>query len=125
MVPGKYDITIYRGKTWSISLEAQNAQEVALNFAEAYSTMRLQIRPPWKLESTPTRQPLFELTNSNGRITTQNDGTSLVLTISAADTAKLAFSAGKYELELVTDDEVPVVDSLLYGSVTVTDEITV
>jgi len=125
MVPGKYDITIHRGGTWSITVEAKNAHDVAVDFDTTYDHMRMQIRPAWKQTPIPTGQPLLSLTTANGRITTQSSGTQIVLTISAADTAKLDFNAGQYELELVTDGDPEVVDKLLYGSVNVTGEITV
>jgi hypothetical protein len=124
MVPGKYDITIHRGGTWSISIEAKNEQDVATNFDTAYDRMRMQIRPAWRQNPIPTGQPLLSLTTENGRITTQNNGTQIVLTISAVDTAKLEFNAGQYELELVKDGDPEIVDKILYGSVYVTGEIT-
>lgn len=125
MVPGRYDITIYRGKTWSITLEAKNAQGVAINFDTAYDSFRMQIRPAWRTGPIPSEKALFELTSTNGRIITINGGLQLKLAIDAVDTAKLDFTAGKYELELVKDGVVETVDPLLYGSVNVTDEITV
>jgi hypothetical protein len=125
MIPGKYDIKIHRGGTWSIAIEAQNAQDVGTNFDTAYDRMRMQIRPAWRQNPIPTGQPLLSLTTENGRITTQNSGTQIVLTISAADTAKLDFNAGQYELELVKDGDPEIVDKILYGSVQVTGEITV
>ena len=124
MVPGRYPIKIYRGGTWSIGIEVKNVQGVNTNFATTYDSMRMQIRPAWRQNPIPSGNPLLSLTTVNGRITTAAGGTQIVLTISAIDTAKLDFNAGQYELELVKDGTPEVVDKILYGSVTVTSEIT-
>jgi len=132
MVPGKYDITIHRGSTWSITINAKNASDIAIDFATAYKdnpgtdegAIRLQIRPIWNNDAIPTGDPLFEIDLDAG-ITLANTNLNLVLTLTAAQTAALAFNSGKYDLELVTGATPPVVDKLLYGDVTVTGEITI
>jgi hypothetical protein len=123
MVPGKYNINIFRGSTWSIHLGASDGI-TGVDFAATYAIIRIQVRPAWTVKpSDATGTPLFELSLVNGRIVT--DATGMTLTISAQDTAKLSFNSGVYELEMTTDDPVPVVDKLLYGTVTVTGEITI
>lgn len=122
MVPGKYDITIYRGSTWLINVAASDGV-TSLDLAATYTAVKMQIRPAWTVKPGDAKgNPLFELSLANGRIT--HNGTGLTLAISAADTAGLSFSSGVYELELITADVVPVVDKLLYGAVTVIGEIT-
>lgn len=119
MTPGKYDITIFRGSTWFVSLEAE-----AIDFSD-YDEIRMQIRPPW-IKGLPIKPPLLLLDQDNGRITLSED--KINLTISAADTAGLYFDEGIYDLELVkheTADAVEVVDKLIYGSVQVKGEVTV
>lgn len=133
MVPGKYDITIYRGSTWSITINAENAAGIDIDFATSYvdnpsadlGTIRMQIRPIWDNVPVPTGAALLELTIANARITLTGSNLNLVLTLDAATTAALAFNSGKYDLELVTGASTPVVDKLLYGDVTVTGEITI
>lgn len=129
MLPGKYNLTIYRGATWSRSIAAQDENNLATDFGANYDEIRMQIRPPW-VKEFPTSTPLLELTQANGRISLEGDNTQIVLYISAADTAVLDFDEGHYELELVkhaTTDPIAdeVVDKLLIGSVTVLGEVTV
>ena len=62
MTPGKYDIIIFRGSTWSVSLEAE-----AIDFSD-YDEVRMQIRPPW-IKGLPIKPPLLLLDQDNGRIT--------------------------------------------------------
>lgn len=129
MVPGNYDITIYRGGTFEIGVEAENAAGVGTDFEVTYDSIRMQIRPAWvKKQVASPSSPLLELTTANGGISI--DGTTITLFISAADTTALAFNEGRYDLELVKDatlDPVAVerVDKILTGLVKVTGEITV
>ena len=133
MVPGKYDITIHRGGTWTITINAENASGIDLDFLTSYidnptvgaGALRMQIRPIWEKGPIPTGTPLKELTYATGEITLTGSNLNLVLTLSAAVTAALTFNSGKYELELVTGDTPPVVDKLLYGDVIVTGEVTI
>lgn len=126
MTPGKYDIKIYRGSTWHITINADNAVGVATNFGTQYDTFRMQIRPPW-VEAQG--DPLLELTTGNGRISLEAGGVQLKLEIPASVTAGLDFNEGVYDLELVTlGDPTPdndVVDKILTGSVEVMGEKTV
>jgi len=126
MIPGKYNITIWRGGTWSIGINADY-----IDFT-AYDEIRLQVRPPW-VKGTPTKPPLLSMTLVNGRVTLEDEGLTVRLTVSAADTAGITFDEGIYDLELVQhadpegDPAIPeeIVDKLIYGKVTVQGEITV
>ena len=126
MIPGKYNITIHRGGTWSIGINAEN-----LDFT-TYDEIRMQIRPPWVKGVVSSKPALFTLSMTNGRITLEDEGLTVRLTVSAADTAAITFDEGIYDLELVQhadltgDPVIPeeIVDKLLYGSVTVQGEIT-
>jgi hypothetical protein len=129
MVPGKYDMTIYRGSTFSLSFTAADANDVPVDFDADYidkpgadlGDIRMYIRPAWAIRPETTKQDaLLELTIANGRITTA--GTTLTITLTAAETAAITFNEGKYDIELVTGAAIPVVDKLLYGKVTVKDE---
>ena len=126
MIPGKYNIDIWRGGTWSIGI-----QQDTLDFAE-YDEIRMQIRPPF-VKGIPLKPALLELTLTSGRITIEESNLILRLMISAADTKNLAFDEGVYDLELVKYvdlDATPAiteetVDKILYGKVTVHGEQTV
>lgn len=122
MLPGKYNITIHRGSTWSIGVENKNAAGNPTDFAVSYMNgggkIRMQIRPAWNKQATPTGPPLIELSTDNGRIVVST--TMLTLTLTAAETAGLNFNSGEYELEAITGDAIPVVDPILNGTVTVT-----
>jgi len=128
MVPGTYNIKIYKGSTWSITLEARDALDASMDFS-VYDSMRMQIRAPW-IKGIPVGAPLLELTSENGRISLQSDDTQILLVLSAAITADLTFKEGVYDLELVKDavldpPTAEVVDKLIRGSVTVIGEPTV
>jgi hypothetical protein len=118
MNPGSYNFKIYKGGTWSIGI-----QQSALDFA-SYDEIRMQIRPPF-VRGVPTKPALLELTLENGRITLEDDDTTLRLTISAADTAEFTFDSGIYDLELVTYGDTEIVDKLLYGKISVYGEQTI
>ena len=132
MVPGNYDITIYRGGTFEISVEAENAVGVSTDFAATYDSARLQVRPAWNKKLSTNPAALLELTTANGGILIESaTPTTLTLYISAADTAALLFDEGRYDLELVVaavvspTPAVEKVDKILTGKVSVTGEITV
>lgn len=119
MTPGKYDITIFRGSTWTVSIETD-----AIDFS-TYDSISMQIRPPW-VKGLPTKPPLLNLDQSNGRILLSEG--KIQLTISATDTTRLSFDEGVYDLEMVKYKTLPadnVVDKLIYGSVQIVGEKTV
>jgi hypothetical protein len=132
MIPGKYDIEIYRGSTWTINVSKRDANDIYLNFEDAYinqpaaglGEIRMYIRPAWRGRPGDVKpEPLLELTTANGRITVST--TVLTLTIPASVTETLSFIEGLYDIECVTGDAEPVVDKILAGSVAVKDESTV
>lgn len=65
---------------------------------------------------------LIRLDTTNSRIELNNTDKTITLTISATDTAAMAWSKGVYDLELVS--AAGVVTALLAGRVTVTTEVT-
>lgn len=80
-------------------------------------TARMQIRE--SLESTTT---LEELTTENGGITLGAAAGTVALLISATDTAALDFSTAVYDLELISG--AGIVTRLLYGDITLAEEVT-
>ena len=55
---------------------------------------------------------LLRLTTENGRIAIDTSAKTITLTVSAADTALMAWKRGEYDLEMVSSDVVPVIKSL-------------
>lgn len=133
MIPGEYDITIYRGSTWEINVSKKDANDVYVDFEADYinqptpdaGKIEMHIRPAWqgKPRIPKLETPLLSLTIANGRISAA--ATVLTLTLPASVTKDLDFNSGSYDVELVTGDAEPVVDKLIFGQVTVKDEKTV
>jgi hypothetical protein len=65
---------------------------------------------------------LMSLTTENSRISVDDAGKIITLTISADDTEVIEFSKGVYDLELVSPTGI--VTTLLAGAVSVTSEVT-
>ena len=66
---------------------------------------------------------LLSLTTENSRIVLDNTTKTITLTISADDTAAITWKKGVYDLEM--ESSAGVVTALMYGTVTVTKEVTV
>jgi hypothetical protein len=129
MIPGKYDITIYKGGTFSVSFTSENKLGVPMNF-DVYDEIRMQIRPTWA-KIPYTGEPLMDFTVANGRIVRPADGLSLGLNIDEADTTLINFKDGKYGLELIKNIDllanppipVRIVDKFFVGLVAVQEEV--
>ena len=127
MIPGKYDIVLWKGSTWEISLNADG-----LDFS-IYDEIHMQVRPPWTGGKPVSQPPLLLLDKDNGRIVVADDGQTLTLAISAADSQALTFDRGIYDLELVQNADLtanpPIperaVHKLIYGTVTIKSEVTI
>lgn len=125
MVPGKYDITIYAGGTYNVGLTAKNSDGIAVSFSK-YTSMLMQIRPPWALTETQLlNPPLLELTLANGRLVVSADGETLSIILPVTVTENLSFTEGYYDLEMVIAGDPDIVDKFLYGKVTVKKETSV
>lgn len=114
MIPGKYNITIYRGGSFREQVTPDNDLTV-------YDEIRLRMYTPWEgvVDKTVAPTPILELTMTGGDITLVDGDTALLITIGSDVTGLLDFEAGQYTLELITSGTPDVVDPLLYGSVTV------
>jgi hypothetical protein len=122
MIPGKFDIKIYRGSTFEHTLYAAIA-DIDVDFGVDYTSAELHVRPAW-VSTGSTLPPLLTLSTENGGITIT--GLLVKLNLSAVETAALQFVDGKYDLEFINANVTPaVVDKLLYGSVTVFGEKTI
>jgi hypothetical protein len=100
-------------------------------FKEYVSGGYLQYYTPQDLASFSARMSiknkvggteLLSLTTENGRIVIDNTQKTITLLLEADDTELLSWKSGVYDLELVSLGGV--VTALLYGSVTVTPEVT-
>lgn len=116
MTPGKLDLTIYQGATFSRTLLWEAGQPPApVNLTGYTARMQLRVTP----DSGFT---LLALTTENSRITLGGAAGTIVLSLSAADTAALAFPRAVYDLELVSPGGV--VRRLVEGEVSLSKEVT-
>ena len=117
MVPGIYNITIYRGGTFEIDLSAKDTAG-DISFSEIYTKAELHIYEAWLTSVDPDlATPLYTLSTEDGTITIM--GTIVRLFLSAEITAALPFISGVYRLKLIVDGIDPIVDFFLEGSVKV------
>jgi len=116
MTPGNYNITIFRGGTFDIELTASDLNG-SINFSETYTAAELNIYDAWWDADDNMPEPLFEMTTGNGMITIL--GLSIKLHVPAGFTQGMSFTSGVYQLKLITDGPIPIVDYFLVGNVTV------
>jgi len=77
-----------------------------------------------KIRATASDTTVLASLTSSAEIVLDDTNHTITVTIPAADTAAYTFSAGVYDLELVSGAVVPVVTKLLSGNVVVADEVT-
>ena len=117
MVPGKYNMTIFRGGTFDIGITSSD-KNGAINFGETYTSASMRIYRGWltNLDDDPDDY-LFELSTDNGMIVIA--GTTIQLNIPASVTQSMSFESGVYLLKLVVDGFDPIVDPFLKGIIKV------
>lgn len=117
MIPGDYDITIYKGGTFTIELTANDGVSL-INFNDLYDSALMYVQHAWlgSDEPTPT-EPLLTLSTANDRIVFNN--TICKLHIPASITKTLTFSSGVYSLKLIKSGTETVEDIILQGEVIV------
>jgi hypothetical protein len=111
---GEYDITIEQGSGFSLPLTYEAPEGSLVDFTG--STGRLHVRS--KFGAT---DKLIELTTENGGIELGDDG-SILLSMSADDTAELKFDRGVYDLEIVPPSGEPY--KIIKGNVFLKREVT-
>ena len=118
MIPGNYDITVYRGGTFSIDFSATD-EDGPINFSTTYTEAKLEVYPAWLNTSDDLPlEPIYEMNTTNGLIILV--GTSGTLYISSVDTQALPFQSGNYKLKFIIDVPIaPIVDILLRGIIRV------
>jgi hypothetical protein len=115
MPAGNCNLTIEQGATWSQSIQYQTAN--GTNISLSGYTIRMQARPAYTANTT------LDLSTTNGNITiTSAANGTFTFQQTAAQTANLTAGSYVYDLELVKPDTT--VDRLLYGTLTVTPEVT-
>ena len=119
MIPGKYDIDVYRGGTFESGTISRTIDDVPLNFA-AYDSITLRVKQAWKhVGVLDTDTVLLTLSSTDGDITISDDELSISITISVTEVDALTFEAGRYFLDLHT---ATTTDKLLYGKFTILGE---
>lgn len=120
MISGNYNILCEQGTTFTrvIAIEQPTAEdpEVYEPYSLVNHTARMQVRRT--IESTTT---LISLTTENGRISIDDVGGVITLSISAEDTAELT-SSGVYDLEIIDGDGN--VSRVIQGTFTLSMEVT-
>ncbi len=113
--PAKLKLTIYQGATFKRRLRWMDAARQPIDLTGC--TARMQIRE--EVEATAV---LLGLTTENARIALGGATGTVDLTISAADTAAISWSAGVWDLEIVHPGGA--VTRLAQGSCVVSPEVT-
>jgi len=126
MIPGKLDITIYRGGTFGLTITAEDGDGDAIDFAD-YSVARMHIRTGWVHQASESL-PVLALSSTGATSADGNleiDSTNLHININSTATAALVINQGTYDIELIkTIPDPDVVDKLLYGKIVIIGEIT-
>lgn len=118
MIPGPYNITIYRGTTFSIELAPED-DDGPVPFDQTYTEGSLRIYPAGvvTMSDVDDCDILIELTVANGGLVI--DGDSVIAEISSPVTSTIDWTSAKYVLDLIVGGDIPIVDRIVYGTVTV------
>lgn len=113
MIPGKYNMTIFRGGTFDISMRATD-KNGEVNFSNTYTSAKMTIYKAWltNLDADPSNY-LFELSTTNGMLAIASNVISLHIPASVTQT--MTFDSGIYLLKLIVDGSDPIVDPFLHG----------
>jgi hypothetical protein len=113
--PGKYDITIYQGATFSQQFTWKDQAGTPINLT-GY-TARMMART-----SIDAPAAFLTLNTANGGIALGGAAGTITLNLSDAQTAAISVMQGVYDLELI--DSLAKVIRLLEGSVVISPEVT-
>ena len=117
MVPGYYDMTIYRGGTFEIDFSAKD-DDGDISFAETYNKAELVIYEAWFTTVDPTPPvPLYTLSTEDGTIVIA--GTIVRVHLPAAITLGLPLVSGVYRMRLIVDGPDPIIDPFMEGAITI------
>lgn len=114
MTPGRYNIQVYQGSTWTISPQwkIDNLYVDVTGY-----TAKMDVR--YSASSTST---IIELSSTNGRITVGTTNGKFTLALTATETAALTAGSYVYDLEITAPDGT--VTRLLEGGFSVSPEVT-
>jgi hypothetical protein len=115
MAAAKYDLLIEQGATWLRTLTLRDSDNALVNLT-GYSA-RMSVRQ--KIESTTT---LLDLTVANGRVALGGAAGTIILTLTAIETAALSFALAVYDIEMVSG--AGVVTRLMNGRIALEKEVT-
>jgi len=115
MAAASYDFEIEQGATLAKSFVWKTSDAVVIPLTSY--TARMQIRAS---VSSPTI--LLELSTANGLISISPNEGKVTLTVGPTVTSGITWRRGKYDLELTSP--AGVVTRLLYGDITVSQEVT-
>ena len=118
MIPGEYNITIYKGTTFSIELAPED-DDGPIPFDQTYTEGSLRIYPAGvvTMADAENADVLIELTVANGGLDINT--TRVIAEISQPETAMIEWSSARYVLDLIVGGDIPIVDRMVYGTVTV------
>lgn len=117
MSAGQVDLIIEQGTTWADSFTWETASGSAVDLTGWAA--KLQIRK----KASASSAVLLELSTDNGGITIPNPANgTVILAVSATDTAALAFTRAAYDLKLTSPSGAVV--RLIEGAITVDPEVT-
>lgn len=115
MTAGAHDITIEQGTTWQLAATWKPAGTVPADLTGYTARLHMRERPT-------SATALVSLTTENGGISLGTLDGSILIGMTAAATAAIAWRRGRYDLELISP--AGAVTRLLEGSVTVSPEVT-
>lgn len=115
MIPGNYNMHIYRGGTFSVDLTATDS-DGDITFSDTYTSAWMGIYHAWLDDDDQVpATPLMELTTQNGLIILNQK--VITLELPASVTATLSFVSGVYLIKLIVGGPNPIVDPFLKGRV--------
>lgn len=116
MEPQELNLKIYQGQTVPITFTVAEGEEFDFGY---YDLVRMQIR------KTPSSEVVWDSeTSENGGLTVSDDGKTLILSLTAEETAEFNFGAAGYDIELVKNGATEVVDKFCFGRITLVKEYT-
>lgn len=115
MTAGIYNPTIDQGATWSVTVLYKDSSGTAINLT-GY-TAAMQVRQNYSSADAD-----LTLTTSNGGIAITGNTGTVVITMTAAQTAALEEGYYVYDVELTSSGGL--VDRLIQGQITIAPEVT-
>lgn len=118
MAAGKYNITVEKGSSYSKKFTYKDGEGVLINLSGYTARMKAK-----RSKSVPfvTDTALVDMTTENGKITLGGALGTVILNLTASETAALPTCVGYYDIELIQGSNVT---RFLEGEFNIVDEIT-